>query len=434
MTNHLKKKSKYSVWLICLMLLTPLRALVILVTPFIVLLICKTFGIHLSRNWCFVALFFLLSSVIGLMTGTTYIPNVILSLYIVLPILYVFLGRIQLPVLKCFALRSYFLSTSLKILLCINTIGYMADIYMGYDDDAFRVGYGTHFEQMNGLAIINMLMIIYMIVRLKRDNSAYMKSKIAFYIGAFLLCAYGASFIALLITYTIYVTQKLQIKKIAQISLVGIFIVCLGIRFAPPSFNYYYNSIVLMLDSEQIENNARKIKMFSDTYSLIKQHPIRICIVGFGPGSYNGRVSSLLSDDKDNPFITLMGSSMSPLYLKYIYPLWNKNVVSVEDHTDGGRNKPMSSFVSILIEYGAVVLFIIIVYIIKQLYKIRKRIGYQSEATTLYLCVIFFMILCVVEQWLETSEFLYFSLFFTLLLSTSRANIFYHNLIAQKSR
>lgn len=412
--SALSPKTNIFIFAYCILFLTPLRSVVILFMPILVLGIGKFLGLTITKRVVFLFLLMMISSFWGLLLGTTYVPNVILSFYIVFPVIYVLFGHLKNSEIANLFINRIFKYTE-RILYFINSMGFIRNLLYGYDDDAFDIGYGMHFERMNGLAIINLLVLIRLISLFnyqKRNGKYYVK--LLFFLFSFICCSYGAGLIMAFLTVLIYIATSFNIKMLFRFIVICSFLLVTIVSVHSNYFSYYIRSVDLIVETGEENGDARKLTMFIKSWDLLKEHPVIFATIGLGPGSYNSRICNLLNKDADNPFTAFLGGSMSPYYSKYIYPLWNKKTAVTEDGTDGGRNKPMSSFISILFEYGFPFFLLFYGSMIYRLVKERKLVFKDVKSTYLFYSSLFMLLLCLSEQWLETSEFLYFSVLYVL--------------------
>ena len=343
---------KFGILIILLLLLTPIRASFILLTPFIVWWVGSLFKCKFicKRNFV-VSILFLLSSITGIYFKTTNISNVLLSYWITYPILLLFFSRKdKIPS----SIKSDFILLSTLILVIVNGIGIIYSFMSLRDPDAMGFPYGRHFSSQNGLALINALMFIYyfnMYWSVKIQNYLYLSF---FFLLSFALCECGLAMVCLLLAIIISLNKNFKIKYIIYSS-VGIIILSLIIFYNSVNMGYYVDSITKVINSNIWESDFRKIVAFLNYSNIIDDKPYYL-LFGFGPGGYNGRVSFLLNTDSDNIFTTMMGHSMPYYHLKFIHPLWDKSILDVLSFNDGSRNKPFSSFLSLLAENGILLL------------------------------------------------------------------------------
>lgn len=342
--------------------------------------------------------FYLLSTIQGLYQGYTSVKNVILSFWLFIPLLYLFLCK----AIKSVTNGSFntFMKFSSKFLLLIDFLGLLWKVKTGGEDE-FGFAYGRHYEYVHGLAMINVLYIFYYVSKYLKGSDIIKKTAIKYsllYFLSFVLCSFGLSFLVLFLT--ILIAMLLERKKLIIIPFI---LICALATFI-------YNSDFFEYERSNIEyafsqkDNARKMLMFDHYFDMIEQDPY-ILAFGTGPGGFNSRATVLLDGDSQNIFIDIGGTDKPRFYKKYIYPLWNKSFVSQSDYSDGTRNKPFSSIIAIFAELGFFFGIIICFVFIKRIfYKIPQKMN-ELEYFIL-LMDIFMFISCAVHEWFVSTEFI----------------------------
>jgi hypothetical protein len=288
------------------------------------------------------------------------------------------------------------------------------------DEDAFGFAYGDHFNRVHGLAIINAILSFYYLSKiLAKDNSKKDIFNFLFFFTSFVFCFYGLGLICIIITFAIYVLTQFNLKQfiIATSILIGVFFIINKTNSG--NINYIeYN--VTSFASDDIENAPRKLLLFYQYYNFITESP-SIAIVGTGPGGYNGRIAFLLNNDSDNIFTKIFGHKMPFYHQNGAYMLWNEDTVSLENYTDGTRNKPFSSMISIFAENGIIFGIIFTIFFIGQILKtVNKK---DSIYIFLLLSYSYMFLLLILDMWIESSEFLYFALLHFFVLNTLRNRV-----------
>lgn len=387
-----------------LLLLTPLRALVILITPYFFNL-AKYYG-SIRRGqltlWLLILLFF--SSVIGLANDTNCLQNTLLSWYIVVPIIIIFTSSINNVSEKKYG---YFISAMTLIVGIIDFMGYFTYAYYRTEDE-FGIPYGHHFNNVHGLSILNAIIFFFYFtkyMRMKQKRDLYL---MLFFIASFIMCFYGVGLMILLITMVLYFIPKMKLKMVLSFSVIAAMGFTL-IWYANRQ-NIEYISTQLSHFETSSDQAPRKIQ-FVNTYleRVSKSDPIEL-ILGFGPGSYNGRIAFLLNEEASNPFTKILGNTMPKFHEKDVFPYWNKVSYDNSLYRGGTANKPNSSLVSICAEDGFAFAFLFFGYWIIRIKRAYKCADRHYLYSFLYLAHLFVLLNCISEQWLETSEFLFYTI------------------------
>jgi hypothetical protein len=108
----------------------------------------------------------------------------------------------------------------------------------------------------------------------------------------------------------------------------------------------------------------RKIIVYKNYFSIYLKDPV-LFLFGSGPGTFNSRTSFLLNGEYSTSkvFEKVLGIYRPKYASLGVYPLWNsKN--SISNLTNGTRNEPFSSIISVLSEYGVLIfgLFALLIY------------------------------------------------------------------------
>ena len=399
--------------IICILLLTPLRASFIVLAPIIVLWCVKKLKLKI-RNAPngILTIIFALSSAWGLSMGTTTIPNTLLSWWIVYPILLFMFSTSKFEETVKYSFD--FIKYSTYILIFVNIASIVYACLFGFYTDVMGVAYGKHFNGQNGLAILDVIFSIYYFneffrVMKKRKRELYYA---LFFFWCFMLCECGLAFICFVFTILILSFSKSKLKYI----LLSIVLLISGIFLflkVSSDLDYYMASLNVLIYSQLCEENFRKLIVFINYPKIIEANPINF-LLGIGPGGYNSRIAFLMNNDADNLFTMLIGHSNPVYHLQLVQPLWDKSEVDITLFNDGSRNKPFSSLLSILTEYGIIVLFIVVVFFVRTYRSFRKyKIG-QQEYPILFISVFLFLQL-LSDQWLETNEMFYILLLMKIL-------------------
>ena len=391
------------VWLLLLLLLTPFRAITIVLSPLIVFFYYRRFHVRLGQQRRFAALFvlFFISSGFGLIGGTTSLYSVVLSCVICLPMYFMLFGE-PVGVASHDFMKKKFATPFMIMLVAVNLLGLCYWLFHGGGDE-YGWAYGRHYEYVHGLAMIDSFIFLYYVIKLLYGHLSKKEWYLFIFISISLIaCGYGLGFICLFLTFLVFLLFMGRSKSLIILLALGLS----AYAVSQSSFFYYERrNITKVIHRVDI----RKLTMFEDFFKLVKDDP-QILLLGTGPGGYNSRSTFLLCGDNENFINKALGNVEPPYYKKYIYPLWNNSFVSQEAFTDGTRNKPYSNFVSIWAEQGLFFLAIVIImyyYLIKRLKRYQKhRVGYHF-----LLALDTFMIISLISHlWLETTEFMVYCL------------------------
>lgn len=387
-----------------LLLLTPLRAVVILIMPFFLNLTKRHGTIRKGRLTMWLLILFFFSSVIGLVNGTNCVQNTLLSWYIVVPIIIIFTSSINNISEKNYG---YFISATTIIVGIIDFIGYFTYAYYRTEDE-FGIPYGHHFNNVHGLSILNAILFFFFFTKYMREKHNRDLFLMLYFIASFIMCFYGVGLVILLITMTMYFIPKLKLKMVLSFSVIATMGFLL-IWYANRS-NIEYIGTQLGHFEENSEQSPRKIQFLYTYLDRISESSPVEKTFGFGPGSYNGRIAFLLNEEASNPFTKILGNTMPKFHEKDVFPYWNKISYDNSLYRGGTANKPNSSLVSICAEDGFVFAFLFFGYWIIRIKRAYKNADRHYLYSFLYLTHLFLLLNCISEQWLETSEFLFYAI------------------------
>lgn len=301
-----------------LLLLTPLRAVVILITPFI-LNLTKYYGtIRRGRLTMWLLILFFMSSLFGLANGTNCVQNTILSWYIVVPIIVLFTSTINNISEKRYG---YFVSAMTLIVGIIDFIGYFTYAYYRTEDE-FGIPYGHHFNNVHGLSILNAILFFFFFTKYMREKHKRDLYLMLYFVASFIMCFYGVGLFILLITMAMYFIPKMKLKMVLSFSAMAVMGFLL-IWYANRR-NIEYIRTQLSHFETTSEQTPRKIQFLYTYLDRISESSLIEKTIGFGPGSYNGRIAFLLNEEASNPFTKILGNTMPKFHEKDVFPYWNK--------------------------------------------------------------------------------------------------------------
>ncbi len=378
--------------------ITPIRVVVIFLLPFIVGGWSYFRSLHIDwRVWLLVMLF-VLSSSVGLLVHTTTIYSVGLSCIIFLPLLFLLFSTPS--VLKSrpmyYAARAFII-----ILLFIDVLGLY--FWLIYGGDEFGMAYGRHYEYVHGLAMINTYVLLWYVMKFFYGKMTMTDWCIASFIAlSWVCCQFGLGFVCLVLTFVILLLTARKFKVLLFSALL-----LAGAWFLLQTSHFTYERVNIMKFTQR--SDVRKMVMFDRFASLLCNDP-QVLFIGTGAGGYNGRVAQLLSGENDNFLNHYIGKVEPKYYKQDIYPLWNHLFVSQRKYTDGTRNMPFSSAVSIWAENG-LLFFLLFCYLwAVQIRRLRQYRADRVSYNYLLALDIFMIISLVSHMWFETSEFLVYIL------------------------
>ena len=401
--------SKYFYIFIAIMFLTPLRALTTYIMPLFVIIFMVEAGINLSIKSKWFLTFVFISILFGIFGQTTYLQNVVDYCWRYVPVMIFALTLYRIKDYNKFNLDK-FVGISGKVLIIIDILGFIFYFFTDSGEDGLGKAYSTHFQGVHGLAMINVIYFFYYYSKLmyKYEKQVLMKS--LFFFVSFFFCFYGLGFVLFIICMSIFFILK-YVKRIRQlIMILSVAIICsIVINKVNPHF-FEYTLINLTIDDENDLNQRRKLLLFVN-YEKYLDKEFPMSLIGTGPGGFCSRTAFDFNIDGGNKVSHFLGHTMPVHHKNYVYPLRNKWVTSFEEGTDGTRNQPFSSLLSILAELGvvpAVIFFGFYVSLIIHFYIKSKRHYLYSY---LFLANLFFIVCSIVEMWIESTEFLFFLIF-----------------------
>ena len=386
-------------------LYTALRSTVLVLIPFGYKILRNIFHLKLeAKKLGIFTLFFVISATIGLTMNWIDLTNVIMSLWVFVPITILFFAK---PIKENPKIETNkFIHITAIFLIAVDVLGIILDT----GNSLTRI-YGEHYEVVHGMSMVNAIYLFYYGNKFYRQEASLLEKLMAiFFLYFFFLCDFGVGKMCLVTTVGIYLLLHANWKYYIMIIIAAI------------SWGYLSQTELFTTEMEQIryaqdqEDNARKVLMFSQVPSFFTENPVAL-FVGCGPGGYNSRATQLTNQDANNIFTKLFGKHVPYWYKKYIYPLWNSTFVSMASYTDGTRNKPFSSFVAIFCEYGMFVMLLIFGTWAKRIKFYLKNEKKSLSYATLLWINLFYFISCITHEWFVSSEFVAFLIFNYLLIN-----------------
>lgn len=403
-------KYKYFIYILPVLLLTPFRAAVIVILPFLVILITKWCKLCVSPIFYIWLYLMLLSSCYGLIVATTEWANILLSSWIVLPILFMFYSHPR------GAFSNIYIDKIIRyftyVMAFIDIIGFIC--YLWYPmDDQYNIPYGTHFNGTHGIGLLNTFFCFYYVFLspIKSISKHSLFWALFFFIN-FILCFYSSGVLALGATIMFFLILNLKIKNILiALSLVAVTVGIIAYSNPGNVTNVSGKYERYIVEAEVL---PRKIIMFHNYINHVDTYPISSILVGVGPGGYNGRIAWLINNDSDNLFTKLLGHHMPMFHTSDVYPLWYKDLYTTP-FMDGSVNKPFSSLVALASEYGFISFLLFLFYFISKIVESYRNMKINSLYIGLFFMHVYMFINLLFDTWLESSEFLFYILFVLLI-------------------
>ena len=310
------------------------------------------------RVWLLVLLF-MLSSSIGLLVHTTTIYSVGLSCIVFLPLLFLLFST---PSVWKSRPMYYAARAFITILLIIDVLGLY--FWLLYGGDEFGMAYGRHYEYVHGLAMINTYVLLWYVMKFFYGKMTMTDWCIASFIAlSWVCCQFGLGFVCLILTFVILLLTARKFKVLLFSALL-----LAGAWFLLQTSHFTYERVNIMKLTQR--SDVRKMVMFD-------------------------RFASLLCND---PQVLFIGTGAGGLF------------VSQRKYTDGTRNMPFSSAVSIWAENGLLFFLLFCYLCASQIRRLRQYRADRVSYNYLLALDIFMIISLVSHMWFETSEFLVYIL------------------------
>jgi hypothetical protein len=402
MKSHIEgyKASSFFILLMAVLLFTPLRAIVILIMPAFLLVLYRIQRYRCHKQLNVLLCLYGISSIINLLKENTTIANVLLSSWIVIPLIIFFFSYPVGIGKDIFSKFKFFKNSSLFLLILVDIGGFYCYFFVFQQNvDSFGFLYGLHFNAVHGLSLLNTLICFFFLAKILHEkkinkNVLYL----IFFFGSFIFCFFGLGLICMFLSIVLYAIFQFNIKNAVLCLLILTFGVWFVYKYIPDQASYVEHNILNIQEK-------RKVVSFINYINFIENNPIS-SLIGVGPGGYNSRSAFLLNEESNNPFTKSLGHQMPPFHQTDAYSLWNKYVASYDDYTDGTANQPFSSLISIFAEYGIIFGVFFYYYYIKNIvvmFKNRKR---HFLFLFLFLVDTFMLMSLITSGWLESSEFL----------------------------
>jgi len=391
---------------------TYLRKYLVIFVP--VFLIASFFFLKLriNSNSIIVLLLVALISIVTSFFHGIYILNNLISIALVMSPLLILFGRAGM---KPHSLSERFILISSSVLLFVDFTAvldlliHVFDVGFIASDDTFQGIYGNSGLSMHTLSLVNYLYALLFYFR-----KSYLQAS-AFLISG-LLCFFGAGLMTFLLTILIFILLLRNGIKFYFSVLVSIASIVLILKVInPSSYNYFlYNvtEFVINLNSTNYEDELnlaksgkasiapRKLTFHLGVLKRLQENP-EIILIGTGPGTYNSRTSFLLNGDYSKiEYLKETIRIRPPMADEDVYPLWDTSILF--QYNDGTRNEPFSSIVSVMMEYGVPIAFIIFLLSIKKVTTLARN--NHVNGMFIKLSFIFFLLCLLGDNYIEYPE------------------------------
>lgn len=399
---------KFYANILSIVFLTPLRAIVVVLAPIFPILIKQLFVTKIDKKVILLCCIIIISGLINILDGNINISSYILYIFICFPIIYLFFGKIKKTSDNKLYVNWHILFKYLRRwLIVIDIIGFLFRFIIFKSMDEFTVGYGYHYKAVTGLSVVNAYVLLYYFVRIwKGTRTKHNIYNLIFFFLSFISCFSGLVLLILLLTLLFIIFFNSNLKSLLRLCVISTICIISLSYIAKDVFQYNWNNILIFLNDDVAQNNARKKVMYTRSFKLISENK-SAALIGVGPGGYNSRICFLLNNDSNNIFTKILGHQMPKYHKSDIYPLWNMSFVNMDDFTDGTRNQPFSSMVSFYTEIGFFFFLFFIVFWIKKIRNLKTKIE-DSDYLYLYVLNIFVFLLFWVDDWFVSSEFILF--------------------------
>lgn len=399
-TGHSKYERKNSLIIllsVAILICTFLRASLLVIYPFTVLLVAAFYRLKISSS--FILLFLIvLTSLTASFFGHAFLKYKLLSLFYMVPFLFLLFSTPMPENGKNKSHLSVFIKSIAIVAIINDLIGFIQIIINPNSDDSFIGIYSQFSISINGLMIVNNVLFFYYLSQLIYNRRlAYLPATVFFLICS-MLGFYGAGLFVCLISFILAFLQSNE-KAVIKTILIGIVSLC-SIYFVlllmKPLVLEYNLANIKKISTFDVDNGPRKIKSF---YNYATSYPkdIKDFLLGSGPGTFNSRTAFMIGSPSYFTVLSAIKDDKKPYYFEnYAYPLWNEKNTIQSLYLDGFRNQPFSSVLSFLGEYG-LIFFIVFLFLYWHYFisvsKIYRKVEQNSEAQVSFRFFKFLMIL-----------------------------------------
>ena len=410
---------KFFFVVISILCLTFLRPVLFIATPIIVALCFIKFNLRLRTNALALLLLIIICGVISSLIEGFFLINLALSLYMLLPLLLLIMGKPK-PSEKLLDKATFkeFFGIFCKVLVAINISAFIYAVIVvwssAYPEDVFTGLYGSGGFGSHSLSVINLMVSAYFFFKKKYYRFTF-----------FAVCGISGFFGLGLIIYLLVlalvmlpIILKNIIKFFKVFLAVFLFIV---IMFSLNLGNYEYLKInkeyaELFFEDYSFEAEIKKMKnnertfvprylTFADGASSLLFSDLKVFFLGTSPGTFNSRTAFYLNGDFiGNKKVRESLDYKTTYHKDYVFPMMNRAYLANTNWNDGTRNQPFSSILSVLLEYGIFVGGLILITIFSRFWKVSKKTSTRSQKNFIRFLMYFSFFLCLLQYYLEVLE------------------------------
>ena len=215
-----------------------------------------------------------------------------------------------------------------------------------------------------------------------------------------------------------YFYIKIFLRRLKTILLVLVSLT-VGIVLFEVIFPGIGNSARIFYEYLVYEGNSPKNKAFNIALNEIPDEHPNVLILGMGAGQYASRSGLICSGKYFSRHIELLPNAISEPFEIYIDAVWKDYESRGAVYGASTMHRPFASWLSILIEFGIVISAILLIYLLKILYKCRsKYFQFLSEGKTVEqqlamgigVSAAFILLIGVWENYLETTQAIFYGM------------------------
>lgn len=398
-------------FLLAILLTTVVRASLILVSPFVILILIGQLRLTWNSSILILMVVLSISYLLSFFNGF-YLSYNLVSFYYVLPFLLLLFTRPGEVIGKKNLLDLFF--RYIAFFIIINDLVGILQYIEVPNDDSFAGIYGHFTVTQNGLSLINSILFYYYAKRFQYGNRPVDLVLFIFFLLCALMGFYGAGMVILLAAL-ILATFKISVTRIIQgvfISVLVVAVVYYITGVISPATLQYNKNVIKRFRGNTNQSPPRKLLAFSNYVDGYLSEP-KDLIFGSGPGTFNSRSAFLVGSPDYFAPAAFIKSEKKPYYFEnYAYTLWNPS--NIVKYHEGFMNQPFSSLLAFLGEYG--LLFTVCFFYLY--YRRYKRAG-AFQATTMEQRIardlnkfisIFLVFLLIIDNYVEYPEITIFLL------------------------
>ena len=191
---------------------------------------------------------------------------------------------------------------------------------------------------------------------------------------------------------------------------IGTFIILIIIvsLFALITPDWIRSYLIKLTNPKYFVTNIAKVQTYKDTFWVIPSRDVKFLIIGNGIGEYSSRAALTCTGEYVKAYKKMFSPSISEYSDKYIY---NKYIKYNINEKQGTMYSPFSTIISIQGEYGLIGLCIFIIIIC---------IAIKKSSKTTRVFIIFFLLSCLIENYLEFAKISYLLMFIYYILNNNK--------------